>query len=169
MTSRWYVAATHPAREVVALENLMAQHFEAFLPLVDRKLIRRNKPKLVREALYRSYVFIRFDPDEDPWMKINGTRGVRKLVCYASERPRPLQLGVVEALIKQSRAGGFEEIAGKTKLVFQTGSILEITIGPMEGQVVTCLAEEDQHVRALLSCFGRDTVVNIPLAHLRAA
>ena len=175
MNAQWFAASTHPKQEILAMENLMAQDFEAFLPLVSRQTTRwsptshRKKPVTVKEALYPNYVFVRFDRQASTWWDINTTRGIRKLISFSDGKPKPIPDGAVDWLIHQSRAGGFEEMAGYIRRAFKPGSMLKITDGPYEGHKVECIEDAVDTIRAFLSCFGGRIAITIPVELIEAA
>lgn len=169
MSALWFAARTRPKSEKLADHELRNQHYETFLPLINRKLISRRKPVVHQEPLYPSYIFIRFNPEIDPWWAINSTRGIKRLLTYDSMRPRPIGDGIVEELIAQSRAGGFEEIAGYVRKAFNPGVQLKIKSGPFESQTVTCLQDAVDQVLVFFNCFNREIRLNVDPANLSAA
>lgn len=167
--NRWYVAQTQARAEMVAMQNLMNQEFEAFLPLAHRRIKRRRK--LVEDSvpLYPGYVFIRFDTELHRWRSINGTRGIQRLMTDANEHPRSIPVGLIEKLIVRSHNGEFDEIAGVVKFSFRAGSHLTITDGPLSGFEGVCIDALVDQVRILLDIFGRKTEVRIPVGSVECA
>lgn len=94
---RWYVAATQPSRELLAQRHLRNQDFEVFLPRRARRVRHAGKTTSVLSPLFPGYLFIGMDPSVVRWRSINGTIGVRHILC-ADERPLPLPRGFVERL-----------------------------------------------------------------------
>ncbi len=169
MSARWFAAATQPSSELYALENLVNQAYEAFLPLVSRTVKRRARLISETIALFPGYVFIRFDQEIDRWRSINGTRGIRRLLCTNAETPMAIEPGVIERLIVQSRNGGFEEIAGDIVRKFTPGSHIHITDGPFKDQDGQCVGADIQNVVVFLSLLGRDVKVSIPVSYVSSA
>lgn len=175
MVAQWFAVSTQPKQEIIARENLDAQEFETFLPLVTRKTMRwspsshRKKPAVVQEALYPSYLFARFDRSKSAWWEINSTRGVRKLISFGDGRPKPIAEGAIEWLVSQSKAGGFEEMAGYIRRSFNPGALLTIKEGPYEGRKIECIEDAIDTIRAFLPCFGGQIAITVPVEIVEAA
>lgn len=169
MSTRWYAAATQPASEMYAMENLINQAYEAFLPLVSRTVKRRRRLISETIALFPGYIFIKFDQEIDRWRSINGTRGIRRLLTTNAETPMAIEPGVIERLILQSRNGGFEEIAGTIVRNFKPGSKLQITDGPFKDQEGHCIEADILNVTVFLSLLGREVRVSVPVSYVSSA
>jgi hypothetical protein len=99
---RWHCAWTKQGGEDTALRNLVAQDFEAYLPLLLVRLA-------WREAIvpcFPRYCFVRFDPDHDAWGAIASTRGVCGLIQHGLGQPTPLPDHAIAALLARTSARG---------------------------------------------------------------
>ena len=76
----WFVAHTHPLKEIIAQQHLLEQGFEVYLPRF--KKIRRHARKVeeVLVPLFPRYIFIGMNMEVARWRSVNGTRGVSYLL-----------------------------------------------------------------------------------------
>lgn len=95
--SRWYVVSTLPRQEARAEANLHRQGYRAWLPAIRRSRRHARRVDTVRAPLFPGYLFIELDIAHELWSAINGTFGVRNLLCHG-DRPVPVPEGFVEAL-----------------------------------------------------------------------
>ena len=103
--SRWHCAWTHEDAETIAARHLANQAFQTYLPLhVERRS--------VIVPLFPGYLFVRFDPDIDPWGKIRSTRGVGGLIRHGTIRPTAIQPGVIEDLMARTSHRGVVDDMG---------------------------------------------------------
>ena len=81
-SAAWYAVHTKPRQEARALENLLNQGFECFLPMMEVEKIRRQKVSRVTEPMFSRYLFIRLNDVNHNWSPIRSTLGVSKLVSF---------------------------------------------------------------------------------------
>jgi transcriptional antiterminator RfaH len=82
--SNRYLVHTKIRQESVAQENLERQGFECFLPQIHVEKLRKGQLRVVREALFPRYLFIRLETgiDAQSWGPIRSTLGVSRLVTF---------------------------------------------------------------------------------------
>lgn len=137
--SRWFVVATKPARDALAVEQLENQAFEIFAPK-RKATIRRARRLITREApLFPGYVFVRMQPEAVRWQAINGTLGV-KYILTQDERPVPLPEGFVEALAAHAGPSGLVTYAPGLKV----GDAVTLMSGPFANEVGELIAMDDR-------------------------
>lgn len=90
---RWYVFQLLPQLQQTAAYHLKEQEFDAFFPRIRRQI---SKKEFVEEPAFRGYGFVRLDLTEDPWLGVNGTRGVVRLLPAHRQFPIPMPIGWVE-------------------------------------------------------------------------
>lgn len=86
-----------PQFQQTAAHHLKEQEFESFFPRIRRHL---SKKAFVDEPAFRGYGFVSLDLTEDPWLGVNGTRGVVRLLPAHRQFPLPMPVGWVERLIE---------------------------------------------------------------------
>lgn len=162
---RWFAVHVQPRRETLALAHLERQGFEAFLPQVRHIRGTGTRRREVLEPFFASYLFACLDPAADRWRSINGTIGVRRLVCFG-DLPAPLPNGFVEGLRDSFGLDGelhFVERLGP-------GDPVRIVGGPLADRCGTLLAAgAGERVTILLDLLGAERQVVMTRSRLRAA
>ena len=157
---RWFVAHTQARDEARAARNLERQGFDVFVPRYRRRRRHARRVDTLRAALFPGYVFVRFDADRARWRSINGTFGVRHLVCQGS-RPAPLAEGIVEEIKAREDEDGLVRL---DPAPFTEGQRLRVVDGPFY-DYAGLFAEMADHERVviLLNLLGRQLRVPVPL------
>ncbi len=157
---RWFVAHTQARGEERAAGNLERQGFTVFVPRYRRRRRHARRVDTVRAALFPGYVFISFDADRTRWRSINGTFGVRHLVCQGN-RPVPLADGIVEEIKAREDEDGLVRL---DPTPFAKGQRLRIVDGPFydTAGLFAELADRERVV-ILLNLLGRQLRVPVPL------
>lgn len=100
----WFVCQTNPREEDRARYHLGRKGFCVYLPMMEIQRIGGGRAALLRKPLFPSYLFVRFETEEQiPFVR--WTRGVRKLLPE-STRPVPLEDRVVESFHKLEQRDG---------------------------------------------------------------
>ncbi len=73
-SERWYVAATAPRKERVALDNLVQQGFRGLLPTLIETRRHARQFRTAVAPLFPRYVFVILDRERPGWRRVNGTR-----------------------------------------------------------------------------------------------
>lgn len=154
MADRWYVAQTKPSCEFLAQRELKQQGFAVFLPLIE---VDRFRGRVGEEPRFRGYIFVALDREDDPWEKVNYTRGVRELLF--KETPLPLPLGFVEALTHVEKR--VPEIDLFVRTMRPGVTTLRVIEGPFESYLGRFQGVEDANVQVLLNLLGRDVMVRL--------
>jgi transcriptional antiterminator RfaH len=150
-SERWYVAATAPRKERIALDNLVHQGFRGFLPTLIETRRHARQFRTATAPLFPRYVFVVLDRERPGWRRVNGTRGVERLIA---DRDGPVAVapGVVEALAAASDARGVVRFGGAGLAI---GDAVRVVAGPFAG-ALGVLARLDGPARAqvLLTLLG---------------
>lgn len=145
-TAHWYVIYTKPRQEFRALENLLQQSFEAFLPLHQSERLQRGKLQLIEEPLFKRYLFVRFDAAHSPWHVIRNTFGVSEVVRTGGQLakvPTPL----IQALM---------QVKTTPQSLFQRGEMLRVTDGPFRDlQAVYEMQDGDHRAIVLIELLNK--------------
>jgi transcriptional antiterminator RfaH len=152
---RWYALYTKPKKERQVDALLREQGIETYLPTVQRKVRRRDRPD--RIVYFPCYLFARLDLSDTPRSSIDWMPGVRHIVSLG-ERPAVVADEIVDLV--RRRLEGIEEVSyGRLK----QGDRVRITSGPLrdlEAMFDQPLSSADR-VRVLLEVMGRMTPVDI--------
>lgn len=88
---RWYLLYCRRGEQLRAKMHLENQGVECFYPEIEVEKIRRGKRQTVKEPLFPSYMFVRFDFNVGPsFTTVRSTRGVSDFIRFGSE-PKELQ------------------------------------------------------------------------------
>lgn len=136
---RWVAVNTHPHREHIALENLARQEFEAYCPMVERRVRHARRTMDVRRPLFPGYLFVRVDPNLRRWRPILSTYGVRNLVRFG-ERLSFLEDGLVECL----KAREVEGVIVKPAEPYRVGQQVRMRGGPFDGLAATIIGMDEK-------------------------
>lgn len=143
----WFVVRTKPQQEFRAEENLTAQGFEAYLPVLTHELGKK-------EALFSGYLFLKNLPGREPFSKIRSTRGVLCLVHFG------LNMATVEdAIIQEIRDRQFRY---QNLARFKADDLVRVKEGPFAHLtgIYLCRSGEERAM-ILLKWLSRTTQVEI--------
>lgn len=161
MARTWYLVQSKPRNEARALENLLRQGYETYLPLIEVERLQRGKLFKRMEPLFPRYLFLHLEEGNDNWGPIRSTLGVAGLVrfglAYATV-PDP----VIEAI--RSRTQEIREA------LFAAGDSIQIVSGPLVGlEGVFEIADGEQRSFVLLEFMQKQQRVSVATTDLRAA
>ena len=161
MARTWYLVQSKPRNEPRALENLLRQGYETYLPLMEVERLQRGKLLKKMEPLFPRYLFLHLEEGNDNWGPIRSTLGVAGMVrfglAYATV-PDP----VVEAIRERT-----QEIR---KTLFKVGDSVQVVGGPLTGlEGVFEIADGEQRSFVLLEFMQKQQRVSVSTADLRAA
>ena len=161
---RWYVASTLPHKEFVAVANLKNQGFATFCPL--QKKIRRHarKNSATLTPVFKGYVFFGLQETQNRWRSVNGTRGVKSVICD-EVGPLPIRPGVVETMIGSSDENQILSFSQSLR----PGTRARLISGPMADYLgIVEHLDDRERVQLLFDFFGRPTRVVADRADLIA-
>lgn len=166
MTTGWHVVQTHPHGEARAAGNLRRQGFETYLPCIRVSRSHARRIEMVRRPLFPGYLFVSFDPEQQPWRAILSTFGVARLLGHG-DRPAAVPMAVVDDVRGREDKDGFVQLPVRP---FRTGDRLKVVGGPFDGLFGLCqgMSEHDR-VAMLLDLLGRAVRVSLPAIALEAA
>ena len=163
--AKWYVIHTYSGYEnkvadnlekIVENRGLQELIFEIKVPTETVTEIKDNKKREVERKIFPGYVIVKMILTDDSWFVVRNTRGVTGFVGASSTSPVPLSDKEVEALGVEKR----EVIVNYT-----LGDNVKIVDGPLEGfsGIVDEIDVDKNHVRVIISMFGRETPVELEL------
>lgn len=154
-TQRWYCVQTQTNKEAYAAKNLEAQSYRHFLPTFVRTIRHARKTSQVRRALFPGYLFVSVDIESQRWHPIMHTFGVRSLIMQ-NERPKPVPIGVVEALLSATNDDGHVDFRDDIKV----GQDVRMISGPFFNLVGRLERLDDRgRVAVLLNILGGERLV----------
>ena len=157
---RWYALYTKPRKEHQVNTLLRGQGIETYLPTVQRRIRRRDRPD--RVVYFPCYLFARLDFEIVPRSSIAWMPGVRRIIS-SGDQPTVVADEIVELI--RCRLKDVEEVGyGRLK----QGDRVRITSGPLrdlEAVFDQPLSATDR-IRVLLDVMGRMTPVDIDYSQI---
>ena len=161
MARTWYLVQSKPRNETRALENLVRQGYETYLPLIEVERLQRGKLLRKQEPLFPRYLFLHLEEGNDNWGPIRSTLGVAGMVRFGqafAAVPDP----VIEAIRERT-----QEIRG---MLCATGDAVQVVSGPLVGlEGVFEIADGEQRSFVLLDFMQKQQRISLSTADLRAA
>jgi transcriptional antiterminator RfaH len=155
----WYVASVQPHQEVRADRNLRLQGFESWLPRMRRSRRHARRIDTILVPFFPGYLFVRLNCEIERWRSINGSHGVRHLLCQDG-RPATVPHGFVEALRQSSDEEG---LLALTTDDLKLGQQVRLMSGPFMDYVGSLIRLTDQErVTLLLKVLGRYVETIVP-------
>lgn len=177
----WYVVATKPQSEALAVRGIRRLGFACFCPLVEREVIRRGERALVDDPMFASYVLAQFDFGRPGWLRICETFGVSRILgeglsagrwrgrpaqadSLVIQRPLPLPAGFAEALA----VAGPQRLRTQKVERFRAGDRVRVAVGPF-AHVIGEVKGLDRRgrVRVLFRLLGASQVRDFEPGRLR--
>ncbi len=162
----WHLIYTKPRQEACALQNLQAQGYACFLPLMPTEKIRRSTLVVADEPLFPRYLFIHLGHgiSAKSWAPIRSTKGVSRLVCFGNE-PARIDERLIEFLRAQASSDHVSPI-----LLFQPGERVRLTEGAFAGiEGVYQMTDGDRRALVLIQLLSRPVSLRVAPASLRKA
>lgn len=160
--SRWYVVHTYSGHEnkvKANIEKLVENRemqdiiFEVRVPVEEVPEVKNGKKKMKERKMFPSYVIIKMIMTDESWYLVRNTRGVTGFVGPGS-KPVPLTDEEVKALGVVERLPAIELIPGDT---------IKVKEGPFEDFIgaVESISQEKRKIKAFVSMFGRETLIEL--------
>jgi len=158
----WYALYTKPKKERQVETLLEGQGIETFLPTVQRKVRRRDRPDQM--VYFPCYLFARIDFEVIPYSSVAWMPGMRRIVSLG-DRPAVVDGAIVDLI--RRRLGEIEEVGWNR---FKQGDRVRITSGPLRDldAVFDQPLSAADRVRVLLKVMGRMTPVDLDPSQLEA-
>ena len=161
MARTWYLVQSKPRNEARALENLVRQGYETYLPLMEVERLQRGKLLRKMEPLFPRYLFLHLEEGNDNWGPIRSTLGVAGMVRFGQS-----YAAVPDTVIDHIRARTQEV----KKTLFEAGDSVQVVSGPLLGlEGVFEIADGEQRSFVLLEFMQKQQRVSISTADLRVA
>lgn len=163
--TKWYLVHTYSGKEKLVVSHLERQGYRVFLPLHTKKIKIGRASKEVTAALFPAYLFVSFDRSTQNWRPINGTFGVKQLVCF-NQIPAQVPSEIMAALFARVEEGGMVD----RMPILRTGDKVRITDGPFTGQIAKIDAlPSRERARLLLDIMSQWVPIEIDQISLRLA
>ncbi len=156
---KWIVVHTQPAKEELAVQHLLQQSFEVYLPRIRKIRRHARKEEAILAPLFPRYLFVGIETDVQPWRSINSTRGV-SYVLVNKELPAFIADDILQKMKQQEDQDGVVSL--NTLSLFKPGEKVFIREGVFAGHQGTVNQIKDQdRVQILLTFLGRETAIDL--------
>ena len=160
MARAWYLVQSKPRNEARALENLVRQGYETYLPLMEVERLQRGRLLKKMEPLFPRYLFLHLEEGNDNWGPIRSTLGVAGLVRFGQA------YAVVSDEVMDAVRERTQDIK---KSLFESGDNVRVVSGPLLGlEGVFEIADGEQRSFVLLEFMQKQQRVSVSTADLRA-
>lgn len=160
MARAWYLVQSKPRNEMRALENLVRQGYETYLPLMEVERLQRGKLLKKMEPLFPRYLFLHLEEGNDNWGPIRSTMGVAGLVRFG-QAYAVVSDDVLEAVRVRTQ--------DVKKALFTPGDSIRFVSGPLLGlEGVFDITDGEQRSFVLLEFMQKQQRVSVSTADLRA-
>lgn len=161
MARAWYLVQSKPRNESRALENLLRQGYETYLPLIEVERLQRGKLLRNMEPLFPRYLFLHLEEGNDNWGPIRSTLGVAGMVRFGQRYAAVPDL-VIEAIRERTL-----EIR---ESLFSAGDSVQVVSGPLVGlEGVYEVTDGEQRSFILLEFMQKQQRVSVVTTDLRVA
>ena len=161
MSRAWYLVQSKPRNEMRALENLVRQGYETFLPLIEVERIQRGQLLKKMEPLFPRYLFLQLEEGNDNWGPIRSTLGVAGMVRFGLS-----YASVSDEVLDAVR----ERTLDVKKALFESGDSIRVVSGPLMGlEGVFEITDGEQRSFVLLEFMQKQQRVSVSTADLRAS
>lgn len=164
----WYVVSTRPNQEARAAEHLARQGFAPWLPQIRKTRRHARRIDTVAAPLFPGYLLVALDTARQPWRAINGTCGVRHVICRG-EQPAAVPEAFIAELRARREADGF---FAAPEPGLRRGDQVRLLEGPFSDHVATILRlgeGERERVWLLLDLLGRQVTTQAMRRDITAA
>lgn len=159
----WYLIQFKPNSHHLADRNLNRQGFKTFLPM--QKVSKRKVSRFVSDLkpLFPGYMFVSVNVDMSPWITLNSTIGVSKLVSLDG-KPKPVPLQLISGLMLRCDASG---LLLPPKSLCE-GDRVKILTGPFANFITTVdIIDSNQRIWVLMNFMGQKTRTQLTVDQLQ--
>lgn len=147
----WFVVMTKPRMEKNALENLVRQGFQAYLPYWATVKKRNGTLKPAALPMFPRYLFVRQSYSGQSTNPIRSTYGVSQLVRFGYEPARASEELIDSIRLLEKK----HEQASSAVTPFKAGDLVRVVEGAFQGISAEVLSCDQQRVILLLQILGK--------------
>lgn len=162
----WHLVHTKPKQEKRALENLIRQGYQCYLPTLPSEKLRQGRLTVADEPLFPRYLFIRLGQEDSAksWLPIRSTKGVSRLVSFGIH-PAQVDDNLIELLRTQEGL-----VQSEPERLFSPGERVLLINTPFAGiEGVYKMTDGERRVMVLIEMLSKPVAVRVTPACLRKA
>lgn len=158
----WYVVHTYSGHEnkvkaniekIVENRNMQDLVLDIVVPTEETVELKNGQRKVKTRKIFPGYVIVKMVMTDESWYLVRNTQGVTGFVGHGS-KPIPLTDDEVRKM-------GIETV--RIEIDIEPGDMVRVINGPFDSFIGTVdeVNEEKQIVKARISMFGRETLVEL--------
>jgi transcriptional antiterminator RfaH len=153
----WAVVNAQSNRESVAIDNLVRQEFDAYCPMVRRRVKHARRVQDVLRPLFPGYLFVRLTSRAQSWRPAISTLGVRTLVRFGE------QLAFIgDDFIRELKSREINGEIVQPEKPYMVGQKVEVAGGSLGGLVGTIIKmDEKDRLIVLMNLLSRPVKVQL--------
>ncbi len=160
LTSHWYAIYTRPRWEKKVHALLVEKKIESYCPLNKVRKKWSDRIKTVEEPLFKSYVFVRVNEEEQP--KVRMTAGVMNFV-YWQGKPAIIRAKEIETIRKFMNE--YENVSAEPLALKEDGRVI-IRQGLFMDHEAKILRIEGNRVKVVIESIGYTLIASIDRKNL---
>jgi len=154
----WIAVNCKPHLEGIALASLSRQNFNAYCPMIHKRVHHARRVLDVLRPLFPCYLFVQLDPREQSWRPILGTSGVRTVIRFG-EHPSLISKEFIDSL----KAREVDGVIVRPASPYRVGHQVRLTSGAFHGLAATIIEmDERDRLKVLIDLLNRK--VNVTLS-----
>ena len=168
--AKWFVVATKPQSEQTAERTISALGFTVYGPRIEGQVARRGRLVDVNRPMFPHYLFVAFDPANDPWRRIATAFGVSRVLTTGAPSWTPLALpgGFIDRLKADLSASACRLAKAEKAVALEEDEEVLIRRGrwvDLVGRIISL----DPHgrVRVMMRLLGGDRPATVHVSQLR--
>ena len=174
MAKRWYVVHAYSGfeksvqkalKERIERESMQDLFGQVLVPVEEVVDIKNGRRSISERKFFPGYVLVEMEMTDDTWHLVKSTPKVTGFVGGTANRPAPISVKEVEAIMQQMQEGVEKP---KPKVLFEVGEKVRVNDGPFadfNGSVDEVNYERNK-LRVSVQIFGRDTPVELDFSQV---
>ena len=177
MSKRWYVVHAYSGfeksvartlKERIERTGMQDQFGQILVPVEEVVEMKSGQKSISERKFFPGYVLVEMEMTDDTWHLVKSTPKVTGFVGGTANRPAPISVKEVEAIMQQMQEGVEKP---KPKVLFEVGERVRVTEGPFTdfNGSVDEVSYERNKLRVSVQIFGRDTPVELDFGQVEKA
>ncbi|MFC3532534.1 transcription termination/antitermination protein NusG [Vogesella facilis] len=174
MAKRWYVVHAYSGfeksvqkalKERIERDGMQDLFGQVLVPVEEVVDIKNGRRSISERKFFPGYVLVEMEMTDDTWHLVKSTPKVTGFVGGTANRPAPISVKEVEAIMQQMQEGVEKP---KPKVLFEVGEKVRVNEGPFTdfNGTVDEVNYERNKLRVSVQIFGRDTPVELEFSQV---
>lgn len=149
----WHPVYTKPRNEKKVAERLVAQGYEVYCPLREDRVRWSDRWKTIHKPVFTSYVFVHITEAER--LEVLRDPGIARSVFYLKKPAvvRDVEIQAIRLFLEELHDPYLEPLV--------IGSTVQLTEGPLAGEVAELISSSGGYARVRIQSLGMNLVAKI--------